>query len=747
MLYCLNPSCNRITNPNNCKFCQGCGLDLAQCTKGYKFRERFLIKDLLGQGAFGRTYLAQDLDDIDKRYCVLKKFIAQVTGNALTTAINLFEREARALKKLNHPQIPDLYAYFEKNQSLYLVQEYIPGDNLFKERLKEGNFNEYKIREFLNDILPVLAYLHNNNRLHRDIKPENIMRRGAFPASMQNMSTKSGKFVLIDFGGVKQTTGTVMATPGTMIYTPGYAAFEHIQGQPCPASDLYSLGATCLRLMTGIYPRQDGVTNTIVDELYNSQTATWQWEDKLKAQGISISNELRNILNKLLQHLAINRFSSAEEVLKALNSPSHQFINTQPLTNSSTGILPVPPKNPTSNKSKTSKTSTGKIPVSPKNPTSNRGKTGKNSISSINKTPNSNNILRREILKFFGYGSLAVFATVIASNIFDKKDSSQISSENNDTSKIPSENNNNSTQISSENSNLQTFSFDTVTLDNSGNVIENDTKSAEYFTETLANGVELIMVKIPAGRFLMGSPESEDKRDNDESPQHWVDIEEFYLGKFTVTQAQWEAVMDSSPWQEYDEKFWGENKPVIGVSWNDAKEFCKKLSQETRKTYNLPSEAQWEYACRAVISHQSSVISENITKEEWNQKYNQPFHFGETITPDYVNYDGNYPYSNASEGVYRGKTVDVDYFQYGNNFGLYQMHGNVWEWCEDNYHNNYNNAPNNGNIWLNKSEENVRILRGGSWFNYSWDSRSAFRDRFNSDNHNINVGFRVFCLS
>lgn len=180
------------------------------------------------------------------------------------------------------------------------------------------------------------------------------------------------------------------------------------------------------------------------------------------------------------------------------------------------------------------------------------------------------------------------------------------------------------------------------------------------------------MVYIPGGSFLMGAPETEEgsrSRDS-ERPQHRVEIAPFYMGRYPVTQAQYQAVMGENP-----SYFKGENNPVERVSWHKAKEFCQKLSEQTGKTYRLPSEAQWEYACRAGTT--------------------TPFYFGETISTDLANYDGNSRYGNGKKGVYRIKTTPVRSFP-PNAFGLYDMHGNVWEWCEDIWHKNYEGAPNDG---------------------------------------------------
>ncbi|MTJ48763.1 bifunctional serine/threonine-protein kinase/formylglycine-generating enzyme family protein [Dolichospermum sp. UHCC 0259] len=264
--------------------------------------------------------------------------------------------------------------------------------------------------------------------------------------------------------------------------------------------------------------------------------------------------------------------------------------------------------------------------------------------------------------------------------------------------------------------NISSFSFEVVTTDATGNITNRRNASAKYFTEDLGNGVTLDMVEIPGGTFIMGSPESEAERDSDEGPQRQVTVPSFYMGKYELTQAQYQAIMGTNP-----SSFKGNNRPVESVSWDDAVEFCKKLSQKTQKNYRLPSEAEWEYACRA--------------------RTTTPFYFGESITPELVNYDGSYPYASASKGQDRSQTTDVGTFP-PNAFGLYDMHGNVWEWCQDDYQENYINAPIDGSAWNSRSSSDLKLQRGGSWSLDAGSCRAADRDRDSRD-ISLYYGFRV----
>jgi formylglycine-generating enzyme required for sulfatase activity len=273
-------------------------------------------------------------------------------------------------------------------------------------------------------------------------------------------------------------------------------------------------------------------------------------------------------------------------------------------------------------------------------------------------------------------------------------------------------------------------------------VIHEYQRTAQYFREDLGNDIQLDMMLIPGGTFIMGSPkEEEDSRDS-ERPQHEVTIEPFWLGQYQVTQAQWKFVAklpqvnkelnpDPSRFKGDGSTSLTNNRPVEQVSWYDAVEFCDRLSRHTKRQYRLPSEAEWEYACRAGTK--------------------TPFHFGETITTDLANYNGNYTYGQEPKGVYREETTEVGSFGVANNFGLYDMHGNVYEWCLDDWHDNYTDAPADGSAWFSSDDKlsdktGRAVLRGGSWFSNPHFCRSAYRNLNYRDNHSINFGFRVVCV-
>jgi eukaryotic-like serine/threonine-protein kinase len=501
-----------------------------------------------------------------KPKCVVKHLQpSNPAPEVLELAKQLFEREASTLYKLGnlHPQIPKLSEHFQENGEFYLVQEFIDGKDLSYEIVPGTKLSEADTIQLLQEILEVLAVVHQNNIIHRDIKPQNIMRRS------------DRKIILIDFGAVKEIKGLSMSQAQAL------DALTGLKGKPKVAK-----------------PKTQQTTTTQGTDISRRQTL------KILA-GVGAGFGLAVVGGKLF-------------------SGGSQEISTTPEQNS--GV--------------------SKIPDSSTAP------------SSVTKTATKSNL------------------------------------------------------------SLQTLNFETVTVDNKGTINNRKKLSAKYISEDLGNGVTLEMVQIPGGTFTMGSPSSEAGRSDEESPQRQVKVPWFFMGRYEVTQAQYQAIMGNNP-----ASFKGANKPVEKVSWDDAVEFCNKISQKTGRTYRLPSEAEWEYACRAGTT--------------------TPFYFGGTITTDLANYDGTAtPYSSAPKGVSRQETTEVGKFP-PNAFGLYDMHGNVYEWCQDVWNDNYSQAPTDGSARLNGNDNQRKLLRGGCWFVNPVLCRSAFRFTNSRDNRNIFSGFRI----
>jgi serine/threonine protein kinase len=299
--YCINPQCSVPGNPQNVNFCQNCGTKL-------KLRDRYHAIKLIGQGGFGKTYLAIDEDKPSKPPCVIKQFMPP-DPQSLKKAEQLFEQEAAYLETLGqHPQIPELLAHFQEGDRLYLVQEYINGDDLAKELQQLGVFTETKIIELLTGLLPVIKFLHDRQLIHRDIKPANIIR-----------TREGNSLVLVDFGAVKSLTNS----SATIIGSPEFMAPEQAIGKALPASDLYNLGVTCIHLLTQISPF----------DLRDPLNDCWAWRSALPFGNI-VSDRLAQILDKLIQNAVNKRYQTAQSVLNDLDALPVAVTTTAPTSQS-----------------------------------------------------------------------------------------------------------------------------------------------------------------------------------------------------------------------------------------------------------------------------------------------------------------------------------------------------------------------------------------------------------------------------
>jgi len=264
---------------------------------------------------------------------------------------------------------------------------------------------------------------------------------------------------------------------------------------------------------------------------------------------------------------------------------------------------------------------------------------------------------------------------------------------------------------------MQTIEFETPTLDEKGEIIARTRHTAEQFTEDLGNGIHLEMIVIPAGVFQMGSPRR--LANMDEQPQHLVTIKPFMMGKSLITQGQWKAILGTLP----PCRFKGDNLPVERVSWEEGQKFCGRLSKKKGINYQLPSETQWEHACRAGTT--------------------TPFSFGETLTVEVANFNGEHTFREEPPGFYFHSTSEAGKFP-PNAFGIYDMHGNLWEWCADTWLDDYGASPRDASSYQNK-DSRYRVVRGGSWHEPPELCRSAARLRVLQTDADEFMGFRVVC--
>jgi formylglycine-generating enzyme required for sulfatase activity/uncharacterized caspase-like protein len=317
-----------------------------------------------------------------------------------------------------------------------------------------------------------------------------------------------------------------------------------------------------------------------------------------------------------------------------------------------------------------------------------------------------------------GTWGLSKILPIMMTNSWLKQPQTSASSVPNPTSTLP---------VTESFRNLQRVEYKVVTVDEKGEIVKEENRQSNLFKAELGNEIDLQMLPIPSGSFQMGSPLAEMQRYENESPQHSVTVPGFWMGRYAVTQAQWKVVaswpMVQTDLNEDPSKFKGANRPVESISWDEAVEFCARMSKRLRREYRLPSEAEWEYACRGGSK--------------------TPFHFGEAITTEIANYDGSFDYGKVSKESYRQETTEVGRFKVANAYGLYDMHGNVWEWCQDHWHESYKESPIDGSAWVAGGDELKRILRGGSWYYFPRGCRSAYRYWDDQDVRYNGIGLRI----
>ncbi|BAD78449.1 serine/threonine kinase [Synechococcus elongatus PCC 6301] len=319
MALCLNPDCGQPNNDDANSSCATCGSPLL-------LRDRYRVVKAIGQGGFGATYLGQDLQLPGEPLCVIKQLLPQVQDpEIMLMARELFRREAKTLGRIgSHPQVPTLLDYFEAPEGFYLVQEYIRGKTLEQEVREQGVYSETATKQFLSELLPLLQYLHNQGVIHRDIKPANLLRRDI-----------DRRLVLIDFGAVKDQVSQIQGGSGLTaltsfsVGTRGYAPPEQLAMRPVYSSDLYSLGVTCLFLMTGKGPQ---------DLDYNPVTGELLWRNS-----VQVSDALATVLGKMLAASVRYRYQRAEQVMTALDLQPYHDSLIQGLSALPPGAPPIKP--------------------------------------------------------------------------------------------------------------------------------------------------------------------------------------------------------------------------------------------------------------------------------------------------------------------------------------------------------------------------------------------------------------------
>ena len=616
---------------------------------------KYRIVKVLGQGGFGITYLAIQ-SGLERKVAIKEFFMKDLCNRDESTShvsvgsagsVDMVERfkakflkEARNIAHLNHPYIVRIYDIFEENGTAYYVMEYAGNGSLADKVKQQGQLSESVAKRYILQVANALAYIHNQKMNHLDVKPANIMLSEADDA------------VLIDFGMSKQydaATGNQTSTTPVGI-SEGYAPMEQYKqggvGEFSPETDIYSLGATFFKLLTGVTP--PSALDLIQDGLPMAE---------LKKR--SISQKAMNVISQAMAGLKKDRMKDVQTFIDGLKgTPSNT--STVSVSNSDDDATVLITDKPNQEAEARAK---AEAELKAREQAERKRKEEEECIRKEQEErerkkqdQRSNKILLWSILGIIAIGAVIVWSTSRSGNTDDAVRDVQISN------------------------------------------------APLSFT---VNGVSFDMMPVTGGTFRMGATKSTDSEAYDnESPLHDVTLSDYYIGKTEVTQALWGAVMGSNP-----SRFSGGNLPVEYVSWNDCQDFIRKLNKKTGKDFRLPTEAEWEYAARGGNRSRGYKYSgsDNIDAVAW--------------------YDGNA----------KSKTHPVGTKQ-PNELGIYDMSGNVWEWCSDSYGSYSSNAQTNPQSVASGHD---RVSRGGSWYLDASYCRSVQRNDAPQELSATSLGFRL----
>ena len=661
----------------------------------------FRILKKLGAGGMGMVLLAEDINLL--RLVALKIMLPRHVRNP--DAKERFIREARAAAKIQHDHVITIFFVGEDRGIPFIAMEFLSGSSLdgyLKE--KKALRLEHALR-IVREVATGLAAAHAKGLIHRDIKPANIW-----------LEAPRGRVKLLDFGLARDAADDVKLTrSGSLLGTPSYMSPEQAAAEATDhRSDLFSVGVVLYELVVGQLPF--GGTSLVAV----LQQICFQPHPPVAALNPQTPAGLVKLIDRLLEKKPQDRPQSAMDVVKALRELEKPASRADGKPLPSAIVVPMD----TSVVVEPAKANYAQPVRDPTvNPTRQRGK---------NVGPTVNPTRQRGISAIprwrVGLTVMLLIAGFFVIRSFFTKESPKPEPNAEVATVIP------------------TLVKPPVSGDPKGSVVEPPkkdepkevaivppkkddpiiikkpdiapqlpiTKGTET-TYDLGNGVKLDVIKIAAkGKsFLMGSPKDEPDRSVNEEQHEVTFALDFSMGKYEVTQEQYEAIMGTNPAQ-----FKGTKNPVETVSWEDAQKFIETLNmkfKDQKVKFRLPSEAEWEYACRVGTT--------------------TAYNTGKTLTKEQAAFDGTDNSGTKTVGTYAA-----------NAFGLHDMHGNVYEWCED-YYGPYSKAPKDGTAQTIKQESDRRVLRGGSWFNYSWYCRSAFRNFYTPVDRSNLVGFRVVVVS
>ena len=670
---------------------------------GTLLQGRYRIIRLLARGGMGAVYEAEAVHLGNATVAVKQTFYSEQQR----ILREQFEREAAMMARLRHPALPRVSDHFVEGGGQFLVMEFIPGADLFALlKHRKRPFDCEHVTAWAETLLDALDYIHTQQPqiIHRDIKPHNLKL------------TPLGKLFLIDFGLAKNATASTYSSASLHAYTLNYAPPEQINDAGTdPRSDLYSLGATLYHLLVGEPP---------VNAKVREEVVRYQAPDPLRLAH-QVNPNIPPALSVLIARaMALDRearYGSAAEMLQALREGRRLTATTSPEEPFHWRSQPQEARSAQSQSQASGRASKSpSVAPSREQPLPEVAEKPNTVYVQLShpdayRVPAPRAIIIGPLLALPFVVILAYFAFTGRYPGLNKTAGGNVSSgvkPGRLPVKLP-------TSVAPAGS-IENFDFETLTLDERGDVISRQKKHALHFGEDLGDGVMLELVEVPGGEAMIGSSEKEKDRQPEEGAQRKVKLQTFWMGKYEVTQEQWREVaklpivksaLDPNPSSNSNERY---KTPVDQVSWDDAVEFCERLSRKTGRLYQLPSEAEWEYAARAGT----------IT----------PFAFGPTITAAVAN-------------CFQQDILTVGKLGAANGFGLFDMHGNILEWCQDDLRNDLQGWPADGEF-LKKGDRRFRPLRGGSCLSTGMEfgigfCRSAMRFRARAETRRPRFGLRV----
>ncbi|MBL8151488.1 MAG: SUMF1/EgtB/PvdO family nonheme iron enzyme [Blastocatellia bacterium] len=714
----------------------------------------------LGRGAFGVVWLAERQTRLATTQVALKLITEEQPD------IEALSQESQIwAKATGHPNILPIIEAEIYGEYIVIASEYAP-DGSLGEWLKKNGGRAPSVQHALRTVTGILKgldHLHSRRIIHRDLKPDNILLQGDNPR-------------LADFG-LARILKNSLAQSTMASGTPAYMSPEAFKGKKTEQSDIWAVGVILHQLLTGRLPFKATDIAELMYAIINSP---------IESMPDYIPEELKQILVRALDKDPAKRFQSAGEMLGAIarigkvpdsifstsetivKQPTmeHSPFDPAPLTNADRTLKATvdelhkstqkmtqthpPTQVVVQTQRNNQQTATGFTPQQPAGATSRNLLLGIAAMAAVFLVSAAGFALRDKLFSKPPANEVTLEKSLDSSEVKQPvvKSTQPTARSTNVTVSQPTVNtppttpisegstsNNSPTGIASSNSSalppaepptdvssllssgssiLQKFKFETGKLNWDGKILDQKQKEAEYFKDNLGDGVFIEMVKVQGGTVLMGSDDIYEF----ERARYKATVPPFYIGKFEITQAQWEAVMGTNPSRYKDP-----DMPVDSISWSDAAEFCKKLSQKTGKQYRLPSEVEWEYAARGGTA--------------------SPFAFGDGLIPEVANCNGRFW---ARQGLNPGKPVAVGSFKLANQFGLYDMHGNVWEWCQDVWHEgtDLEQAPKDGKAWESGTDNTKHTIKGGDWWAFIKYCRSCSRLGIApNENHSYFIGFRV----